>query len=119
MSSARWRILARYSIYWLYWYKSTNADAEGAVLLGYWQAWFAWSALFSFGGGPCVLAGTQFTCFTGTKVQILTLQAPQQTLLVLLGNASFCSTQFTCFTSFTSKKADILTQCRGRRSWFF
>ena len=124
MSSARWRISARYSIYWLYWYKSANADAEGAALLGYWQAWFAWSALCSFGRRPCVLAGTQITCFTGTKVlallvqkyawsalssfghrprvlagtqfpcftgakvQFLTLQAPLQTLLVLLGNAS-------------------------------
>ena len=26
----------------------------------------------------CLLPGTQFTCFTGTKVQILTLQVPAQ-----------------------------------------
>jgi hypothetical protein len=51
----------RYSVYLLYWYKSTNIDATrrerersiGAQLRGRVRA--------------------QFTCFTGTKVQILTL----------------------------------------------
>ena len=48
--------LPRYSVYWLYWYKSTDTDA---------------TRLESGAHGSS--AGTQFTCFTGTKVQILTL----------------------------------------------
>ena len=49
---------ARYSVYLLYWYKSTNKVQIETRLL-------------------CELAlmakqGTQFTCFTGTNVQILT-----------------------------------------------
>ena len=39
--------------------------------------------------------GTQFTCFTGTKIQILTQSGRQQ------------GTQFTCFTG---TKVQILTQ---------
>jgi hypothetical protein len=49
-------------------------------------------------------AGTQFTCFTGTKLQILTQKALQ-------GKYRSCSQlmsdQFTCFTS---TKVQILTQ---------
>jgi hypothetical protein len=45
----------------LYWYKSTNTDAEGVSGL----AQVARRCRF----------GTQFTCFTGTKVQILTQKA--------------------------------------------
>ncbi len=58
---------ARYSIYWLYWYKSTNTDAEGAC--------------FGAEGGAL---GTQFTGFTSTQVQILTQKA-------LAGEATHCS----------------------------
>jgi hypothetical protein len=49
----------------LYWYKSTTADTEGE------------------GGAG---GGTQFTCFTGTKVQLLTLRerAGQEEVLSLL-----------------------------------
>ncbi len=42
----------RYSVYLLYWYKSANTDATS----------FCWRSA----------AGTHFTCFTGTRVQILT-----------------------------------------------
>jgi hypothetical protein len=45
----------RYSLYLLYWYKSANTDAAAAQ-----------DALI-------VSIKDQFTCFTGTKVQILTL----------------------------------------------
>jgi hypothetical protein len=45
--------------------------------------------------------GTQFTCFTGTKVQTLTLKRQRLALLESLG------TQFTCFTG---TKVQILTQ---------
>jgi hypothetical protein len=51
----------RYSVYLLYWYKSTNTDAAARRRL---------PRTFNCGG-------TQFTCFTGTKVQILTQQALQ------------------------------------------
>ncbi len=58
-----------YSIFWVYWYKSTNTDAEGVrprpCALGEQNAdWRGQS-----------YAGTQFTGFTGTKVQILTQKA--------------------------------------------
>ena len=45
----------RYAVYLLFWYKSTYTDSED---------------LSPEEGGGC--AGTQFTCFTSTKVQILT-----------------------------------------------
>jgi hypothetical protein len=47
----------RYSVYLLYWYKSTNSDA----------------ATCRVASAP--LSGTQFTSFLGTKVQILTQKA--------------------------------------------
>jgi hypothetical protein len=46
-----------YSLYLLYWYKSTNSDAAGAS-----------AAMRTF----------DFTCFTGTRVQILTQEAPRR-----------------------------------------
>jgi hypothetical protein len=49
-------LVARYSVYFLYWYKSTNHDAGAA------QQHRA----------RCELAGAQVACFTGTKVHILT-----------------------------------------------
>jgi hypothetical protein len=49
--------LRRYSVYLLYWYKSTNSDAAAAV---------------AFLPNGAFLA-SEFTCFAGTKVQILTL----------------------------------------------
>jgi hypothetical protein len=71
-----------------YWYKSTNTDAAAART-----------------------AGTQFTCFTGTKVQFLTqleyLSARRQHQRH--ARAPHTGTQFTCFTS---TKVQILT--RGR-----
>ena len=51
-----------------------------------------------------ILAGTQFTCFTGTKVQILTLRKLQnvsedcRTADKLIDGVNRC-TQFTCFPS--------------------
>jgi hypothetical protein len=51
----------RHSVYLLYWYKSTNTGAAKAVQLG-------------SKGNSCSV-GTQCTCFTGTKVRILTQQA--------------------------------------------
>ncbi len=63
----------RCSVYWLYWYKSTNTDADG--------------------GARCALSAAtvrrrsfsvhaQFTCFTGTKVPILTQKAVRQVRIV-------------------------------------
>jgi hypothetical protein len=54
---------SRYSVYFIYWYKSASSDAAGAAR----------------GRIRCTSAPwpPQFTCFTGTKVQVLTLQAPQ------------------------------------------
>ena len=52
------------------------------------------------------LAGTQFTCFTSKKVQILT----QKTLLA--AQTPPTPTQFTCFTS---TKVQVLTRKRGFR----
>jgi hypothetical protein len=52
------------------------------------------------------LAGTQFTCFTSSKVQILT----QKTLLA--AQTPRTPTQFTCFTS---TKVQVLTRKRGFR----
>jgi hypothetical protein len=45
--------MSRYSVCLLYWYTSTNTDAEGP-------------------SAHHTCLGTQFTCFTGTKVQIMT-----------------------------------------------
>ncbi len=53
----------RHSVYLLYWYKSTNTDAAAA-----------WLCLQRLSGATetAVRGGTQFTCFTCTKEQILT-----------------------------------------------
>jgi hypothetical protein len=48
-----------------------------------------------------LLCGTQFTCFTGAKVQILTQKALRREIDLL------CGTQFTCFTG---TQVQILTQ---------
>ena len=78
-------------------------------------------------------AGTQFSCFTGTKVQVLTQKArpvePRE-----LAHAACTGTQFTCFTGtkvqILTQKADstlalkclrLLTRCgafRRGRSWW-
>ena len=56
---------SRCSVCLLYWYKSTNTGAARRVnILGVWTA-------------VCDSAVTQFTCFTGTKVQVLTQKALQ------------------------------------------
>ncbi len=60
----------KYSIYWLCWYKRTKTDAA-AVGAGV--------ACYAAGGELC-----EFTCFTGTKVQILTLQLVAQALPAML-----------------------------------
>jgi hypothetical protein len=91
----------RYSVYLLYWYKSTDTDARcscmkstGArgshpmarrgtpIYLLYWYKSTNTDALLPAATHPtssppqakrpACTAGTQFTCFTGTKVQILT-----------------------------------------------
>jgi hypothetical protein len=59
------------SVYLLYWHKSTNTDAEAGICRSR------------------VKAQTQFTCFTGTRVQILTQKLAGQTRimdLVALGH---------------------------------
>jgi hypothetical protein len=56
---------ALYSFYLIYWYKSTNTDAEGG-------AWQNIEFNFKFLVDASMAAGTQFTCFTSTTVQILT-----------------------------------------------
>ena len=99
---------ARYSISFLYWYRSTNTDAQGALVgllpslaLKGWvfifffrratsgaaasgasaswalKGWVFGRATAAQGGGGYFLGplGTQFTRFTGTKVQILTQTA--------------------------------------------
>jgi hypothetical protein len=57
----------RYSVYWLYWYKSTTTDAEGDGRLQGLRSREVPRASRSI---RCRC--TQFTCFTSTKVQILT-----------------------------------------------
>jgi hypothetical protein len=104
-----------YSVYLLYWYKSTNTDVKGRA--------------------DCLPPGTQFTCFTSTKLQILTSKDEQlaylQVLSVLvwlvqkyrlykvwilpqhpLQNCQPPGTQCTCFTSM---KVQMLTQELRRR----
>jgi hypothetical protein len=78
-------LLYWYSVYLLYWYKSTNTDAAAVRRL----------------------PGTSFTCFTGTKVQILTLQHACQYLhgdLARFDGVSKCvCATGTCFTCFTGR----------------
>ncbi len=55
-----------YSHYLVYWYKSTNTDAEGACAGGRGSL-----LLLSC---QTIMLGTQFTCFTSTKAQMLTAE---------------------------------------------
>jgi hypothetical protein len=66
---------SRCSVYLLYWYQSTNTDAAVAVarkqvlsLLALLVAKYKYRRSCC----GCAEAGAQFTCFTGTTVQILT-----------------------------------------------
>jgi hypothetical protein len=59
----------RYAGYLLYWYKSTNTDAAGA------------SELYSRDVSLASLTFEYTFQSTGTKVQVLTLQAPQSSIL--------------------------------------
>jgi hypothetical protein len=86
---------ARYSVYLLYWYKSTKVR----------------SILTARGSSQA--PGTQFTCFTGTKVQILTHEAllargrPQAPSAAAPPLLQTPGTRFTCFTG---TKVQILIQ---------
>jgi hypothetical protein len=65
----------RCSVYSLYWpKKSTNTDAARRSIMG--VAWLPKPDDLDFEGNPLAVAllGSQFTCFSGTKVQILTLR---------------------------------------------
>ena len=53
--------LRRYSVYLLYWYKSTNTDADAAV------AFSPNGAFLASGSGWLKSEGPHLTCFTGTK----------------------------------------------------
>ena len=68
-----WQQSALYSIYLLYSYKSANTDAEGG-------AWQNIEFNFKFLVDASMAAGTQFSCFTSTTVQIVTLKALQSSL---------------------------------------
>jgi hypothetical protein len=89
--------VVRYSVYLLYWHNSTNTNAAHPHLQSPHEP-----ARVYLGAAPCThthartytrrqqtarghfqdarpsISGTQFTCFTGTKVQILTLYIPYQ-----------------------------------------
>jgi hypothetical protein len=61
----------------LYWYKSTKTDAEDAAksrdvvcMVLFVLSWLFWMLLVW-----TTITGTQFTCFTSTKVQMLTKSA--------------------------------------------
>jgi hypothetical protein len=63
----------RYSVYLLYWYKSTNTDTESSDKPNITYCNRLW--------------GHQFTCFTGTKVQTLTQKAvTSQTSRIVIGS---------------------------------
>ncbi len=81
----------------LFWYKSTNTDAEVAQRLR------NEGGVFGMPVPAVVEQGTQFTCFTGTKVQILTQMWGGP-------GARYPLSQFTCFTG---TKVQILTQMWG------
>ena len=125
--------LRRYSVYLLYWYKSTQftcftgtkvqlltllrallrALAQHAAHAGVAEAcWGVCSVLVEHRRAQASATGTQFTCFTGTKVQLLTLlrafgdrvphaHAPAR---------SVSRIQFTCVTG---TKGELLTQLRA------
>jgi hypothetical protein len=61
----------RYSVYLLYWYKSTNTDAA-QMQKGRGHTLGGWGAKKCV-ERPQIQKGTQVPCFTDTKVQILTL----------------------------------------------
>ena len=68
---------SRYSAYLLYWYKSTNTDAEGAAdrVLPAAQDAFQSGCARLFARDAHAQThdkGSQITCFTGKKLQILT-----------------------------------------------
>jgi hypothetical protein len=71
-----------HSVYLLYWYKSTNTDAEGA----------AGTALYDSMMLAGFNVGTHFTCFTGTNVLALLAQR-----CMMLANFKV-GAMFTCFT---------------------
>ncbi len=78
-----------YSVYWLYWYISTNTDAE--ALVGH--------ALFGLSSRTVIaqlerLPGTQFTCFTSTN---RALGLSSRTVIAQLERLP--GTHFTCFSS--------------------
>ena len=62
----------RYSLYLLYWYKSTNTDVPDDERAGF---------LCARAADDAHAAGTPFTCFAGTKVQILTQVLQESSLL--------------------------------------
>ena len=83
---------ARYSVYLLYWYKSTNTEVlprsrrqslaapQGRARQGEQQVYsfyllYWYKSANTDATGERLSAGTQFTCFASTKVQILTQQA--------------------------------------------
>ncbi len=81
--------LAGYSVYLLYWYKSTNTDRSfppqqnkaGGVLslLALLVQKYKYGQKLSSAAEQS-WRGAQFTCFTGTKVQMLTPEEPRQKL---------------------------------------
>jgi hypothetical protein len=101
----------RYSVYLLYWYKCTNTDALHPPAVcrnpnaGGWGHSSAPGRTPPRGG-----AGTQFACFTSTKVQILTHDPPR--LLPSPLQRASPRAQFTCFTS---TKVRILTPVELQR----
>jgi hypothetical protein len=83
-----------------YWYKSTKTDAEVAAksrdvvcMVFFVLSWLFWMLLVW-----TTITGTQFTCFTSTKVQILTPVEPAHVDAARVGY-TITGTQFTCFTS--------------------
>jgi hypothetical protein len=65
----------RYSVYLLYWYKSTNTDTALSIYLLYWYKSTNADAPLLLHLPPARFSRSccsQFACFTGTKVQILT-----------------------------------------------
>jgi hypothetical protein len=88
------------SVYLLYWYKSTNTDAEGAAAASNARAIQDMSATyFTRSQWLAVATGTQFSCFTGTKVQILTLRGGLRTRGSVAAEAGAgAGAQFTCLT---------------------
>ncbi len=77
---------AHFTKYLLYWYKSTNTDAARCIADMLLQAGDEILVLAEDDDSYTCNDGTHFTCFTGTKVHILTLrseQAPPRVLILL------------------------------------